>query len=257
MTLGDKIRDEIHAAVEQDILEQQRRRVRGIPAGTISGLVLIAIGTLFLLDHMNILHIGNLWKFWPIILIIVGISKVFAEGNRVGGAMMLLIGAYFQLNNLGLIHLAWETFWPVLLIIAGVLMIGKRFERHFQRGTANTPGGGGGVLNEFALFGGVERRVTVNNFREGRVEAIFGGVEVDLRSADIEGDEALIEVDALFGGIEITVPDRWIVIYQGQSIFGGYSDETRAPAPDVLGNAPRKTLVLRGRALFGGIVVKN
>ena len=256
MTLGDKIRDEIHARVEQDVLDAQRRRHRGLPAGTISGLILIAIGTLFLLDHMNIIHIGSLWKFWPMILIIVGISKVFAEGNRVGGVLILLIGAYFQLNNLDLIHLAWDTFWPVLLIIAGILMIGNRFEKHFQFGTPNTPGSVG-VLNEFALFGGIERRITVNNFHEGRVEAIFGGVEVDFRSADIEGEEAVVEVDALFGGIEITVPDRWIVIYQGQSIFGGYSDETRAPAPDVLGNVPRKTLILRGRALFGGIVVKN
>jgi len=64
-------------------------------------------------------------------------------------------------------------------------------------------------------------------------------------------------LEAVFGGIDITVPDRWIVAYEGQSIFGGYSDETRAPLPEVPGGPLRKRLVLRGRAVFGGITVKN
>jgi len=64
-------------------------------------------------------------------------------------------------------------------------------------------------------------------------------------------------VEAVFGGIEIVVPERWTVVYEGQSIFGGYTDETRPPLPDVPGAPPRKRLILRGRALFGGINVKN
>lgn len=256
MSLGDKIRDEIHARVEQDVLEAQRCRHGGMPAGTISGIVLIAIGVLFLLDHLNILKIGNLWQYWPMILIVAGISKLVMKGNRISGLLMILIGVYFQLSNFGVLHLAWGTFWPVLLILAGILMIGNRFEMGMRRNPPEAPGGSP-VLNEFAMFGGIERRITVSNFSGGRIEAIFGGVEVDFRGADIEGEEAIVEVDALFGGIEITVPDRWVVIYQGQTIFGGYTDETRPPVPDALGNAPRKKLILRGRALFGGIVVKS
>jgi hypothetical protein len=82
-------------------------------------------------------------------------------------------------------------------------------------------------------------------------------VELDFRSAEIEGEEATLFVEAVFGGIEITVPERWIVNFQVQSVFAGYSDETREPLPDAIGTVPRKTLVVRGRATFGGISVKN
>ena len=111
-------------------------------------------------------------------------------------------------------------------------------------------------LNELALFGGVEKRITVNNFQGGRVQAIFGGVEIDLRTADMEGDEVVIDAEAVFGGVEIVIPDKWIVSFEGQSIFGGYSDETRQPMPDVM-TGQRKTLIIRGRAIFGGIAIKN
>jgi hypothetical protein len=136
-------------------------------------------------------------------------------------------------------------------------MIWSRFE---IPKTARMPGGvvsGGDSLDEHALFSGVERRVGANNFKGGIITAVFGGVEVDFRSADIEGEEAVIFVEAIFGGIELTVPDRWNVTFVGQNIFAGYSDETRPPLPDPTGTATRKTLLLRGRAVFGGISVKN
>ena len=61
----------------------------------------------------------------------------------------------------------------------------------------------------------------------------------------------------MFGGIELVVPDRWAVVWEGQNIFGGYSDETRPPLPEVPGAAPKKRLVLRGRAVFAGVSIKN
>jgi predicted membrane protein len=258
LSLEDKIREDIHTRIEQQMGTRSQRR--GMPAGILSGSALIVIGVLFLLDHMDVIHLGNLWKFWPMILIVLGISKLLVEHNRVSGVLLILVGMYFQLNHLGILNLSWNTFWPILLIVGGILMISSRFETGRWRGCTGArqlPAGGQEVLNEFALFGGVERRITVTNFRGGRIEAVFGGVEVDFLLADIEGEEAVVELEAMFGGIELRVPERWTVIYQGQSIFGGYSDETRQAPPDVMGNAPKKTLILRGRALFGGIVVKN
>jgi hypothetical protein len=112
-------------------------------------------------------------------------------------------------------------------------------------------------LEAFALFGGIERRIHTSNFVGGQITATFGGVEIDFRSADIAGEEAQMYLDAVFGGIELVIPERWTVVWDGQNIFGGYSDETRPPLPDVPGAPPRKRLVLRGRAFFGGISVKN
>ena len=251
---GAELRDQIHREIDQKIGDRDLRPRRH--SGMIPGIILIVVGTLFLLDHMGIIRAELYWIYWPLTLVAIGIARVFRPGERVMGTGFILVGTVLQLHELHLTNLSWNAIWPLLLIFAGVQIIWSRFGRPGLP-QATVASGGTDTLNEYALFGGVERRVNVNNFRGGSITAIFGGVEVDFRSADIEGEEANIFVEAIFGGVEITVPERWIVTFQGQSVFAGYSDETRQPLPDAPGAPPRKMLVLHGRAVFGGISVKN
>ena len=87
------------------------------------------------------------------------------------------------------------------------------------------------------------------------VEAVFGGVELDLRDAGMKGDEAYVEANAVFGGIEIRVPESWQVIPRGAGVFGGFTDETRAPEANA--SAPVKRLIVKGAAVFGGVMITN
>ena len=227
---------------------------RGV-ARWIPGAILIVLGTVFLLDHLNVINGEIIWKYWPLLLIAVGIAKTVNEGKRVGGIMLALVGVFFMLEHLGYKLFTWNNFWPVLIIAAGVAMIWGRFDVHYPREVRTDAAGN--TIQAFAVFGGVERRVHLRNFAGGELTAMFGGIEIDFRSADIDGAEAVIFVDAVFGGIEMVVPDAWNVVWEGQNIFGGYSDETRPPLPEVPGAAPKKRLILRGRALFGGVSIKN
>ena len=224
-------------------------------SGWLPGALLIAVGTVVLLDHMDVIHADRFWKYWPVLLIIVGIAKLVSEGKRVGGLLLILMGGFLLAEHLGYTSLTWATVWPALLIAAGIAMIWGRFDLPQLRPVLT--GDGRDTIQATAIFGGVERRIYSSNFKGGSITALFGGVEVDFRSADIEGEEAEMFVEAVFGGIELKVPDRWLVLWEGQSIFGGYSDETRPPLPDVPGTPPKKQLILRGRAMFGGLVVKN
>ena len=250
------LRDQIHQEISHNFATRNPRARRN--GGIIPGIILIAVGALFLLDHLGVIQASHYWIFWPLALIAIGLARVFRSGERVIGLGFILVGIVLQLHELGYTNLSWNAIWPFLLIFAGLQIIWSRFgASRVVPGMPGVTSGGADTVNEYALFGGVERRVSVNNFRGGSITAIFGGVEVDFRSADIEGEEANIYVEAIFGGVELTVPERWIVIFQGQSVFGGYSDETRAPLPDALGTPSRKTLILHGRALFGGVSVKN
>ncbi len=257
---GEKFRDHLRERIYQRASEKinaralQPRRANGF----IPGVILIAVGTIFLLDHIGVIRGEELWRFWPLAIIGVGLLKIFNDGERAVGVGFILVGTLVQLYKLKLVNLSWDTIWPFILIVVGITMILSRFEMPKLPGMQGSlVSDGRDSLNEHALFGGVERRVSINNFRGGMITAVFGGVEVDFRSADIEGEEAIVFVEAIFGGIEITVPDRWNVTFQGQSIFAGFTDETRQQLPDPTGSVPRKTLVLRGRAVFGGITVKN
>jgi predicted membrane protein len=254
--LQDELRDHIYQATLEKLKAKSSRSAS--PSGLIPGIILIVVGTIFLLDHMGIIHGENLWRFWPLAIVGVGILKFTKEGERSVGAGFILVGIIVQLYKLGIVGLSWDTIWPFLLIVGGASMIWSRFEMPKIPGLQGSlVSNGRDTLNEHALFGGVERRVNINNFRGGMITAVFGGVEVDFRSADIDGEEAVIFVEAIFGGIELTIPDRWNVSFQGQSIFAGFTDETRGALPDPSGATLRKTLVLQGRAVFGGITVKN
>jgi predicted membrane protein len=260
-SFGEDLRDQIHRDVHNSVMEKaMHSRQTG---GIITGLILVAIGSIFLLDHMGIIRAETFWEFWPLILVAIGLNKLLKREPPPVGIAFILVGAILQLHELGLTRLSWNMIWPFVLILAGVLMIWSRFETpRLPRipGSPSAPGAAAdssNMLNEYALFGGVERRVNVSDLRGGSISAIFGGVELDFRSADIEGEEAVVFVEAIFGGVEIVVPDRWNVTFQIQSIFAGYSDERTPPVPDPLNTMRKKNLILRGRAVFGGIVVKN
>jgi predicted membrane protein len=255
-----KLRYEIHQDIKQT-LGQRMSRARGAN-GIIPGIVLVTVGSIFLLDHLGIVHAESLWRFWPLILIAVGLMKIFHDSQPLVGIGFVVVGGLVQLHELGLIGLSWGAIWPFILIAAGVLLILKRFEMPRASVIGGVPGSpemgeGSNTISEYALFGGVERRVNNRDLRGGNISAIFGGVELDFRSADIEGEEATIFVEAIFGGVEVVVPDRWNVTFQIQSIFAGYTDERNPPIPDPLNTIKKKNLILRGRAIFGGVVVKN
>ena len=106
---------------------------------------------------------------------------------------------------------------------------------------------------DWAVFGGVERHISAQDFRGAQCTAIFGSCKIDLRDAQILGKEATLETYAVFGGVEIRVPEDWEVINRGAAIFGGMGDQRRhsPTGPDT------KTLILEGAAVFGGVEIKN
>ena len=228
-------------------------RSRGLAAGS-SGIILIVIGVVVLLDHLGYIQARHLWVFWPLILVFSGVVRVWQQGKVGFGILLISFGVLLQLNTLGIIHLNWDLLWPLGLIGFGLLKVWERFGKNKQSSTSPL---GRDYVNELAFFGGVERRLNIKDFRGGNISAIFGGIELDFRSAEMAENEAVLELEAIFGGVELVVPTNWTVVFQGESIFGGYSDETLAPAAGNLQGTPNKTLIVRGRSIFGGVSVKN
>ena len=76
---------------------------------------------------------------------------------------------------------------------------------------------------EAAVFGAVDRHISAQDFRGAQCTAVFGACKIDLRDAQIQGREAVLETYAIFGGVEIWVPEDWEVVNRGMGIFGGMS----------------------------------
>jgi hypothetical protein len=141
---------------------------------------------------------------------------------------------------------------------------GERVHDSFH-GAGNWSDSSAPLLNEVNIFWGRRRRIVTKNFVGGEIVNIFGGFDIDLGESDIQGSEVAIEVVTIFGGGEIRVPGNWEVIMETVGIFGGCNDRTVHPdktgrgatAPNGSPLPQPKRLVIKGVAIFGGLVIKN
>jgi len=243
------------------------------------GVVLLGLGVLFLLDRLELADLGDLWSFWPLLLAAVGLVKVLQPVGTPGrgfGVLLLVVGAWWTLENLELVSYSVWDFWPVLLILAGLGLLWRGFRWGFPK-TQDQPlappplgepltieqaapverahpgiDSEDSTVHLVALLGGVVRKCSSKAFVGGEVTAVMGGCELDLRQAETATGRAVINVFALWGGIEIHVPPHWAVAAEGLPIMASIED-TRTPS----GVPPRSTLVVRGAAIMAGVEIKN
>lgn len=229
-------------------------RVRSASSQVILGVIVIALGLMFLLDNLDIFNISHAIGFWPVMFIVFGILKLAdtksGSGNLAGG-LLIALGGVMVLNNLGYIHLNMRAAWPVLIILVGVGVVYKSLTRSRNIGMLDKgEDGTDSVVDATAILGGFERRISTPNFRGGEITALMGGCDLDLRGSSIEG-EAVVNVFAAMGGITLKVPPDWTVILHGTPIMGGFDEKTIAPVNN------NKRLIIKGYAIMGGVEVRN
>lgn len=243
-----------------------RRADRGMTSQVLMGVLVIAIGLLFLLDNLDIIEVRDALAFWPLVFIFAGVAKLLDTTSPNGylvGLAGIGIGVTMILHRLGIIYFSWRAAWPVILIAAGALVVYRAMtgQRSVRFGVAVVDGKDGkdGTLESgagtqtvdvTAILGGFERRVHSQDFRGGEVTAVMGGCALDLREASMTG-EAVIHVFAFWGGVTLKVPPDWTIVLEGTPILGGFEEKTVAP-PD-----SSKRLVVRGYAIMGGVEVRN
>jgi predicted membrane protein len=216
---------------------------------------------LLLLHQNDILRWQDVWRLWPMLLVIAGFARLgqYAPHSKLTGGLMIAAGAVLELSEFHLIPYTIRELWPLGIIALGLVLLWQNLqprppevgepeveqERRFSFGAS--------IPHNFAIFGGGERRISAPDFTHAELTAIFGGYKLDLRKSTIKGTSAMIDATAIFGGIEIVVPDSWNVIVRGVGIFGGYGDETHHPSA----SEPAPELIVQGVAMFGGVAIKN
>ena len=100
----------------------------------------------------------------------------------------------------------------------------------------------------YATFSGEKLNFEGNTFNGASLNAIFGGIDLNLKKADIT-NETNINATSVFGGINIFVPDNVNVEIKSTSLFGGVTNKVENKE-----NQP--TIKIRTFCLFGGVEVK-
>lgn len=215
------------------------------------GICIILFGLALTLDQLNVPHAAFLVKLWPLLLLALGAVKLRqGDGFHAGGFVLVLLGAYLLVANFSPDGVA-DSLWPLILIGLGVVLVMKSLRT--KRGPAVRPADREAMVDATAIFSGCRRQPQGQPFKGGDATAIFGGIELDLRSAEPSPEPMVLDVFILFGGGEIRVPPGWAVDIRTTSIFGGVGHKiTEIP---VGAGAPR--LIITGSTIFGGLEIRH
>ena len=216
------------------------------------GVTIAALGGVLLLRNLEIIKFDSWNVFWGTVwavgLILAGLTTIISSRKmltRAWGLLLMAAGVSIGLNAYGIIDVSiWKIFWPVMLIAIGLTVsVGSGCCKRSKKSAADGSGS-----EKIAIFYGEESRVK-GDYTGGSVTAIFGGVDLDLRQAEIK-DGAVIDIFTFCGGVNINMPDDVIVKNEIHGILGGSEDKT------VSKSSAKKTIYLRGECVLGGLEIK-
>ena len=216
------------------------------------GVTIVALGGVLLLRNLEIIKFDSWNVFWGTVwaagLVLAGLVTIVSSQKlltRAWGLLLMAAGVSIGLNAYGVIDVSiWKLFWPVVLIAVGLMMV-------FSIGSANrkrAEESGTDDNEKVAIFYGEQSRVR-GDYTGGSATAIFGGVDLDLRQANIK-DGAIIDVFTFCGGININLPDDVIVKNEVRGVLGGSDDKTMSKP------SAKKTIYLKGECVLGGLEIK-
>lgn len=96
------------------------------------GLLILLLGVLLLLDSLDVMSLGSLVMFWPLVVVAFGIHVATGGGNRILGGLIALVGGALQVENLGWVDVRWRqvwNWWPLVLMVIGILILLKPSKR--------------------------------------------------------------------------------------------------------------------------------
>ncbi len=233
------------------IMEHEKKEKR-----LLIGFLIIIIGLALLASNFGVFsyEIRRYFFRWEMILIGIGVIMLAGKENKSSGIILIAVGGAFYLRDFIDIDINfWQLFWPSLLILIGILMIFRRKIDHDQDEliVENED-----IIDDTAIFGGGDRIVTSQNFKGGRITAIFGGSNFNMSKSKLAPGKNYIDVLAIFGGTKLIVPEEWNIKIQVTSVFGGFSDKHRTmPVDPEL--TRDKQLIIKGFVLFGGGEIKS
>ena len=173
--------------------------------------------------------------------------------------IIFIVAALLRLADMwGIVQLNWDHSWteyfgPVLLLYVGIEMLIYSLSHNpsqwLQRPLPD--GEDGKRMCCSVRFGADEYVYRGEPFRGARLDALCGGLRLDMRQALISEDEE-IDIHTFLGGVEILVPANVNVIVNSHDFLGGVSDETVKSH-----DSASRTIHITASNFLGGVSIKH
>jgi predicted membrane protein len=255
METNENFRDERHQAREErrQIKQENRHLHNNRP---IIGVVLVLAGLFLVMRNTGFFpdFIDHVIFSWPMLLVVIGLVMTLGASEKTSGVIVMAVGGFFLIPMIfrETFH-AYNMFWPSIFIIIGVIFIFTK--RRGWNAVSTTTLTGDDYIDIVNVFSGGERQIVSENFKGGKISAVFGGTELDLTKAKLAPGRNELEIACIFGGATFIVPDDWNISISVTPVLGGFTD-SRKLLPGRTVDSTRQ-LVIKGAVIFGGGEIKS
>ena len=214
------------------------------------GVIVVLIGVFLFIKQVGIISplADNLWtlfiKFWPLLLLFLGI-KLYISNNRITGGIILLLSVSFLFNTL-LDFNFFSVLWPILIIGIGVSLLFKEERKEEKKVKDDTS-----YLSQTLFFKDENLKVDSQNFKGGRLDMFVGSLKLDLREAKVSKGGAKLNINAIFANVNVLVPKECRVKSKGSRVIGDWTinlNEREREEP---------VLNINGNILFGEVKIEE
>jgi len=222
----------------------------------IIGVILVLVGLFLVMRNTGFFpgFIDHIIFSWPMLLVTIGlVITIGSSGGKTSGVIVMAVGAFFLIPEIFRETFDVNLFWPSIFIIIGIVFIFSK--RKGWNSVSLSPQAGDDYIDYVHVFSGGERQIVSDNFRGGKVTAVFGGSEIDLTKAKLAPGVSELELACVFGGTTIIVPDDWNVKIEVVPVLGGFGDSRKLNPGRIIDTT--RQLIIKGAVVFGGGEIKS
>ena len=216
------------------------------------GLVFVIVGVLLCLRAFDLFDFNIFFDgWWTLFIIIPCFIGLLTDDDKMSSLFFLIVGVLLLLACQDIISFKvfGKLIFPVIILLIGLSMLFKNmFNKKINHTIAKINETSESKDEYSAVFSGQDIDLDKLEFKGTTLNAIFGGVKLDLRNAIIKKD-VVITGKAIFGGIDIYTPDNVNVQVKSNSVFGGVENKNK-------NNDKKITIYIDATCVFGGIDIK-
>lgn len=230
--------------------------------GIMFAFLLIGVGVLLIFLNVGSAYWKSFFISWQMALFVAG-SICLCRSKIISGILLSATGMFFLIGKFGDYHYISQL-WPVFFIIAGIAIVLSFFIRQTKCCKRHPKGNwiddympgeqenNDGKINYRFVFSGTEQVILNPVFKGGSIEAVFGGMELDLRRTSLPDGKTYLYITTVFGGVDIKAPDHWDIELVSKSFAGGVTDSRIK----VVDKDASRTLIIIAKCTFGGITLQ-
>lgn len=226
--------------------------------GLIWGLVLVVIGIVLVGNATGLFNVNIFFDgWWTLFIIVPCFIGLITDNEKTGSFIGLVIGVLLLLACQDVVDfdLILKLIFPIIILVIGLSLIIKNVSNTEFNDEIKKINQTNEVKEEYAAtFAGQDIKIDKEEFKGTTINAVFGGVKLDLTDAVIKED-VVINASSIFGGIDIILPEGVVVKIKSNSMFGGVDNKYKNKEKKAT-SKKEITVYVNASCLFGGVDIK-